>query len=266
MRCRYAAMVSKISSTVMRHTKGCGCSLRLSIQLSVQPRRSATPGGARPFLMSGRSAVGAVRAVRMEANGADRHSGLGGVPRRRRTNPDTHEDLAPEQPVGLHTPRAAAAPVAAPGVPRRLGGPPRNARRSCPTRAAAASTPASCDIPTPPGRGSRDAGRHAPERNRTRTPGTPAASQPTRPPQPTRSACPPPPRAHGPGADAAAPAQHRKPSRPSWIADMYITDPSRAPTPTQEPSTTPLPTNPRRLKILPPNSLPACRHPAPPPH
>ena len=37
---------------------------------------------------------------------------------------------------------------------------------------------------------------------------------------------------------------------PSWIVDVNITDPSRASTPTQGPSTTPLPTNPRSLNLL----------------
>ena len=40
---------------------------------------------------------------------------------------------------------------------------------------------------------------------------------------------------------------HRKPSGRSWIVDLSITDPSRTPTPTQGPATTPLPTFPRRL-------------------
>ena len=53
---------------------------------------------------------------------------------------------------------------------------------------------------------------------------------------------------------------HRKPSGPSWIVDLSITDSSRASTPTQGPSTTPLPTFPRRLYLQDSVNNVGCQH------
>ena len=72
----------------------------------------------------------------------------------------------------------------------------------------------------------------------------------TRPAPATRSACPQPPRARGSGAGVQTHPHNIGSHRgPPGSLMMSITDSSRAPTPQRGPSTTPLPTFTRRLKI-----------------